>query len=75
MSTLNMFLWRNKKNIYTFHLKKGVLPGTTEILQVSLRVRPGPEIIKIFILSSTEHEIFSANKYENANLSWHFHIY
>ena len=25
--------------------------------------------------NSVEHEIFSANKYENANNSWHFHIY
>ena len=28
-----------------------------------------------FMLSSAEHEIFSANKYENAKNSWHFHIY
>ena len=27
-----------------------------------------------FMLNSAEHEIFFANKYENAN-SWHFHIY
>ena len=27
------------------------------------------------MLSSAEHKIFSANKYENANNSWHFHIY
>ena len=27
------------------------------------------------MLSQAEHEIFSANKYENANNSWHFHIY
>ena len=27
------------------------------------------------MLNSAEHEIFSANKYENANSSWHFHIY
>ena len=27
-----------------------------------------------FMLDSAEHEIFSANKYENANNSWHFHI-
>ena len=27
------------------------------------------------ILNSAEHEIFYANKYENANKSWHFHIY
>ena len=25
-----------------------------------------------FMLNSVEHEIFSANKYENANNSWHF---
>ena len=36
----------------------------------------GPEVIKTsFMLNSAEHEIFSANKYENANKSWHFHIY
>ena len=35
----------------------------------------GPEVIKLFfVLSSTEHEIFSANKYENANNSRHIHI-
>ena len=28
-----------------------------------------------FTLNSAEHEIFSMNKYENANNSWHFHIY
>ena len=28
-----------------------------------------------FMLNSAELEIFSANKYENANNSWHFHIY
>ena len=29
---------------------------------------PGPEVIKpFFMLNSAKHEIFSANKYENAN--------
>ena len=28
-----------------------------------------------FLLKLAEHEIFSANKYENANNSLHFHIY
>ena len=28
-----------------------------------------------FMLNSAEHEIFSANRYENPNKSWHFHIY
>ena len=27
------------------------------------------------MLNSAEHEILSVNKYENANNSWHFHIY
>ena len=37
---------------------------------------PGPKVIKLFfMLNSAGHENFSANKYENANLSWHFHIY
>ena len=37
---------------------------------------PGPEVIKLFfMLNSAKHEIFSANEYENANNSWHFHIY
>ena len=27
-----------------------------------------------FKLNSAEHEIFSANNYENANNNWHFHI-
>ena len=33
---------------------------------------PGPEVI---MLNSAEHVTFSANKYENANNSRHFHIY
>ena len=28
-----------------------------------------------FLLHIAEHEIFSANKYENANYRWHFRIY
>ena len=33
-----------------------------------------PEVIKLFFFmpNSAEHEIFTANKYENANNSWHF---
>ena len=29
----------------------------------------------VFLLSVDECEIFYAYEYENANLSWHFHIY
>ena len=27
-----------------------------------------------FLLNIAKHETFSANKYENANYCWHFHI-
>ena len=32
-------------------------------------------IANSFLLNITEHEIFSVNKYVNANYCWHFHIY
>ena len=32
-------------------------------------------IANSFLLNIAEHENFSANKYENANHCWHFHIY
>ena len=42
----------------------------------TLHYLPGPEVLKLFfILISIEHEIFSANKYLNANNCWHFNIY
>ena len=33
------------------------------------------KIAHLFLLNIAEHESFSANKYENANYYWHFHIY
>ena len=45
-------------------------------IQISLCINSLPRGYKtFFMLYSAEHEIFSANKYENANNSWHFHIY
>ena len=38
-------------------------------------LRTDPEVITFFMLNSAEHEIFSANEYENASNSWHFHNY
>ena len=38
----------------------------------NLRLLP---IAIVFLLNIAEHENFSANKYENANYCWHFHIY
>ena len=47
-----------------------------QVLLKSLTDPVGPEVIKLFfMLNSAAHEIFPANKYENANNSWHFHIY
>ena len=38
-----------------------------------------PEVIELFFMlnsaCSAEHEIFSANKYENANIRWPFFIF
>ena len=45
--------------------------------QISMRIRSvWPRGYKtFFMLNSAKHEFFSTNKYENANNSWHFHIY
>ena len=37
--------------------------------------RPGPEVIKNFMLNSAEYEYFPAHKCKNANYCWHFNIY
>ena len=85
-----MFLSRNRKNdVYPCKLQfcdikvgfKGVknyIGMFSLCLPVSMTSgsKSGPEIIKLFfMLNSAEHENFSANKYENANFYWHFHIY
>ena len=45
-------------------------------LGVCICTKIWPKVIKLFfMLNSAEHEVFSANKYENANYCWHFHIY
>ena len=45
------------------------------VVQIVVFFSPGPEVIKLFfMLNTVGHETFSANKYENANNSWHFHI-
>ena len=33
------------------------------------------KIANTFLLNIAEHENFSANKYENANYNWYYHIY
>ena len=51
-----------------------LLPLLSKLRSVTILIRPrGYKFF--FLLNSAEHDIFSANKYENANNSWHFHIY
>ena len=41
----------------------------------SLREQFCPEVIKLFMLNSTEHEVYPAHKCLNGNNCWHFNIY
>ena len=51
---------------------RGLIPKPLPVLSTE----PWPQGYKtFFMLNSAEHEILSANIYENANNSWHFHIY
>ena len=50
-----------------------VIPGFVKIvLIINLNLLI---IANSFLLNIAELDNFSANKYENANKSWHFHIY
>ena len=42
------------------------------VLLISLKLLT---IANYFLLNLAEHKSFSANKYENANYCWQFHIY
>ena len=46
--------------------------GMKFVLLINLKLLT---IANSFLLNIAEHEIFCANKYENANYGWHFHIY
>ena len=71
------------QDLYKFY-NLGTWCQKYSIWSVSILRSSGLEVIKLFscstevsmkMLSWGEHEIFSATKYENANNSWHFHIY
>ena len=49
-----------------------MLPNMKFVLLINLKLLT---IANSFLLNIAEHENFSANKYENANWCWHFHIY
>ena len=40
---------------------------SNEIMIIWCTQKPGPKVLNILVLNSAEDEIFSANKYENAN--------
>ena len=69
---MTLRIWRLIK-ILSFHL--WILPQNHSLLKAnsedwtdSADWRAGPEIMKRFsVLNSAEHEVFSANKYENAS--------
>ena len=42
------------------------------VLQINLRLLT---VANSFLLNIAEHDNFFANKYENANYCWYFHIY
>ena len=51
---------------FSFSAEHEILPANKEQIIDKYRC---------FLLSLAECEIFSAYEYENANISWHFHIY
>ena len=60
----------------TAHLRRLIRAFVVHLQNPWIPSMPGREVIKLFfMLNSAEHEIFSANKFENANKSWHFQIY
>ena len=46
--------------------------GRKFVLLINLKLLT---IASYFLVNIAKHENFSANKYENANNCWHFHIY
>ena len=78
MSTYNIygFYWILEKNYPSVFIKYASLHNSSEYFGVLDERNYGPEVIKrFFMLNSTEHEISSAYKYENANNSWYIYIY
>ena len=91
MSTYNIYFHEKKQekylSAYPFYIKQGPTPPAPEVIKLfscSTRLRM-KFILQInlkllttansFSINIAEYEIFSANKYENANNSWNFHIY
>ena len=58
------------------HKKYRVLDMAVIVVIILLIIHKILIIANSSLLNIAEHEIFSANKYENANYyCWHFHIY
>ena len=79
-----IFSWHNfiVKGISTDQIAKIVAPRSLSLFHVQPDFFPANKSqitnnCKFFLAKHNvaEHENFSANKYENANYCWHFHIY
>ena len=65
----------NKIKKLQFYLKSTKARTETGFPLVLEMIFQAPRLYIFYILNSAEHEIFAANKFENANISWHFHFY
>ena len=66
--------WVPFDNFLSVLLQKPIIMKPKESAVIRLRVQRFTCAIALRF-NSTEHKIFSADKYKNANNSWHFHIY
>ena len=71
MSTHNICFSGEIEKYKCFLVEKSALSGAVKFAK-EIRLQG---YLTFFMLNSAEHEIFSANKYENASNNWHFHIY
>ena len=62
----------SKKNAYRAPSLCSTQLSLKLVLLINLKFHT---IANSLLLNITEHENFPANKYENANYCWHFHIY
>ena len=67
-----IFAWRLCPNVFLF--PEIAITFILTKYNITNEIRPRG-YKTFFMLNSAEHELFSANKYENANNSGHFHIY
>ena len=58
----------------TCQIASSQVQASSKMIAFCTTSRSGPEVIKLFMLNSAEHEIHPAHKCKNANNCWHFNI-